>query len=90
MREPELGMQEWTRKAVCATVKDKDAWFAADGSERAEKARNLCKKCPVRAECLEFSLRPIGRGIMLSGMWGGLTEDERRKLMRRRGFTRIR
>ena len=43
---------------------------------REQAAKNICARCPVRSECLEYALRvqePIG-------IWGGLNETERREL----------
>jgi WhiB family redox-sensing transcriptional regulator len=44
------------------------------------KAKEVCARCPVREACLEFAL---GTGQRY-GIWGGLTEDERRSVRRRR------
>lgn len=43
-------------------------------------ARALCKECPVKRECLEYALAADER----FGIWGGLSERERRKLQRER------
>jgi WhiB family transcriptional regulator, redox-sensing transcriptional regulator len=73
--------------ASCAyTALDPDEWFpVATGiaPARAEAARALgvCAVCPVRAECLELSLRHwavVGQ----HGIWGGLVETERDTLRR--------
>lgn len=42
----------------------------------AEPARKVCQGCPVRAQCLEYALA-VGEDF---GIWGGLDEDERRRL----------
>lgn len=62
---------------------DPDLFFAgtdeiASGWQQAVK---LCKKCPVMAECLEYSLA----ADELFGVWGGLTANQRRSI--RRGKT---
>jgi WhiB family redox-sensing transcriptional regulator len=47
---------------------------AAERVEREERATRICAACPVRDECLEYALQtrqPLG-------IWGGLTEPERR------------
>jgi WhiB family transcriptional regulator, redox-sensing transcriptional regulator len=44
-----------------------------------DRARALCAECPVRARCLDWALR---HGAVF-GIWGGLTEDERRAVRRR-------
>ena len=45
--------------------------------DREATAKQICARCPVRADCLEYALRvqePIG-------IWGGLNEPERRQLL---------
>jgi hypothetical protein len=69
----------------CAgTTLDPDEWFpiaAKPARARAEAARALavCAACPVRAECLELSLRTWG-GAGQHGIWGGLVEADRNSL----------
>ncbi|HTL23617.1 MAG TPA: WhiB family transcriptional regulator [Mycobacteriales bacterium] len=50
--------------------------------EREDKARALCRACPVQRECLEYSLSVQEP----HGIWGGLNELERRRLLRQRGL----
>jgi WhiB family redox-sensing transcriptional regulator len=45
-----------------------------------EKARQVCGECQVRSECLEFALETNQD----SGIWGGLSEEERRVIRRQR------
>jgi WhiB family redox-sensing transcriptional regulator len=42
-------------------------------------ARSLCRQCKVRDDCLQYSLR----GSESHGIWGGLNELERKRLLRR-------
>jgi hypothetical protein len=59
-------------------VEDADAVFfpgPRDHEEIAE-AKELCGWCPVRRECLDFALE----NVLKEGVWGGLTEAERRPL----------
>jgi WhiB family redox-sensing transcriptional regulator len=44
-----------------------------------EIAKRICSECPVREACLDYALRMREP----EGIWGGLTADERRKLLRR-------
>jgi hypothetical protein len=73
--------------AGCAdTPLDPDEWFpvsAEDTRARAEASRALavCTACPIRAECLELSLRTWS-GPGRYGIWGGLLEAERNSLRR--------
>jgi WhiB family transcriptional regulator, redox-sensing transcriptional regulator len=52
--------------------------------EREGKARALCRACPVRQDCLDYSLSVQEP----HGIWGGLNELERRRLLRQRGLIR--
>lgn len=71
---------EWTAGALCAQT-DPEAFFPEKGgSVRAAKA--TCLACPVRAECLDYALERGER----DGVWGGLTELERRRLRRARAL----
>lgn len=52
-------------------------WLVDDLTDR-ELADLLCDECTVRRECLELDLRTAGPTTV--GVWGGMTEDERRAL----------
>src|SRR5690625_3532185 len=69
-----LGRQE---RARCAQT-DPEAFVPEEGGS-AREAKRVCVSCEVRAECLECALADDGR----FGIWGGLSERERRKLKRR-------
>jgi WhiB family redox-sensing transcriptional regulator len=77
------------RQARCAASGlDPDEWFpltddVRQAREQAARAIAVCAGCPVRADCLELSLRHAG-GIGAYGVWGGLVAGERRALRRRR------
>lgn len=67
-------------QSACADV-DPDMFFPLPGDQAGvEVARQVCAGCEIRSACAEFAVR---RG-MAYGIWGGLTEDERRD-MRARG-----
>ncbi|PKW26544.1 WhiB family transcriptional regulator [Phycicoccus duodecadis] len=68
---------EWAPLGRCAGT-DPDALFVQGKAQRAAKA--VCKGCPVVAECLADAL---DNGTEF-GVWGGMTERERRALLRRR------
>ena len=63
---------------VCTTRAEVD-FFPARG-ESVRDAKAVCARCPVRSECLEFALRLK----VAHGVWGGLSERERRTLRRDR------
>ncbi len=48
--------------------------------EREIRAKEICRRCPVRGECLDFALRTREP----YGIWGGLTEVERQEMLARR------
>lgn len=72
---------DWRLGAPCTRV-DPEVFFP-DPSESAEPARQVCRGCGVRAQCLEFALANDVR----FGVWGGLSEAERRELGRVRQET---
>jgi WhiB family transcriptional regulator, redox-sensing transcriptional regulator len=82
LTDNQLMVQVTSRQARCAGADvDADEWFPVAtrwGKARAEAARALalCAACPVRAECLELSLRQWS-GAGRYGVWGGLLEAER-------------
>ena len=79
IRPPEVaaGPPGRPEQALCAQA-DPEAWFPEAG-ERAEAAKAICARCPVQAPCLAYALdRPELRGI-----WGGLSERERRAIRRK-------
>jgi WhiB family redox-sensing transcriptional regulator len=69
--------QNWHENALCAET-DPEAFFPEKGGSTRE-AKKICTGCDVRAECLEFALANDER----FGIWGGLSERERRRLRRR-------
>ena len=75
MGEPDE--QDWQERALCAQT-DPEAFFPEKGGSTRE-AKRICSGCDVRAECLEYALGHDER----FGIWGGLSERERRKLKRR-------
>ena len=68
---------EWHDKALCAQT-DPDAFFPEKGGSTRE-AKRICESCEVRQECLEYALANDER----FGIWGGLSEMERRRLRKR-------
>jgi WhiB family redox-sensing transcriptional regulator len=72
-----LDQQDWQERALCAQT-DPEAFFPEKGGSTRE-AKRICAGCEVRAECLEYALTFDER----FGIWGGLSERERRRLKRR-------
>jgi WhiB family redox-sensing transcriptional regulator len=71
---PEL---EWQERALCAQT-DPEAFFPEKGGSTRE-AKRVCLSCEVRVECLEYALSNDER----FGIWGGLSERERRRVKKR-------
>jgi WhiB family redox-sensing transcriptional regulator len=68
---------EWQERALCSQT-DPEAFFPEKGGSTRE-AKRICSRCEVRGDCLEYALGHDER----FGIWGGLSERERRKLKRR-------
>ncbi|WP_440347948.1 WhiB family transcriptional regulator [Modestobacter versicolor] len=71
--------QGWQERALCAET-DPEAFFPEKGGSTRE-AKKICTGCEVRSECLEYALTNDER----FGIWGGLSERERRRLRRQVG-----
>ena len=67
----------WQERGLCAQT-DPEAFFPEKGGSTRE-AKKVCLTCDVRQECLEYALSNDER----FGIWGGLSERERRKLKKR-------
>ena len=78
------GPQErsWQTRANCMGV-DPDLFFPERGASTRE-AKEVCRGCVVREDCLEYAL---ANGEKF-GIWGGLSERERRRLRRQRAMQR--
>jgi len=67
----------WQTDSLCAQT-DPEAFFPEKGGSTRE-AKKICGSCEVRSSCLEYALENDER----FGIWGGLSERERRKLRKR-------
>ena len=67
----------WQSDSLCAQT-DPEAFFPEKGGSTRE-AKKICGSCEVRNQCLEYALQNDER----FGIWGGLSERERRKLRKR-------
>ena len=75
--EEDTTTYSWQERSLCAQT-DPEAFFPEKGGSTRE-AKKVCVGCEVRAECLEYALANDER----FGIWGGLSERERRKLKKR-------
>lgn len=80
--------EKWKKQAACRGM-DPALFFAERGDNtagrppkqhpfREHKMKAVCRACPVRVECLEYGLNER------EGVWGGMTEVERRQVRRQR------
>lgn len=70
-------MQEWTSRGACRQG-NPDALFVQGAAQH--EAKVVCQRCPVRVACLADALD----NQVEYGVWGGMTERERRSLLKRR------
>jgi WhiB family redox-sensing transcriptional regulator len=75
MTEPE----EWHARALCREVWP-DLWYPEKSEHTARDAKKICLSCEVRLECLQYALDNNER----YGVWGGMSERERARVLRRR------
>ena len=73
----ETTTSEWTAQALCNSG-DPDLLFQRGAAQNLAKL--VCRSCPVRIQCLADALD----NRVEYGVWGGMTERERRALLRRR------
>ena len=71
---------DWRSQSACLTA-DPELFFPLSSMgpslRQVTEAKKVCGQCPVRAECLEFALSTN----QVHGVWGGMSEDERRRLV---------
>ena len=74
MAEPVEAELSWQERALCAQT-DPESFFPEKGGSTRE-AKKVCTGCDVKGDCLEYALAHDER----FGIWGGLSERERRRL----------
>ena len=73
-----VGPLAWQTDALCAQT-DPEAFFPEKGGSTRD-AKRICTSCEVKGQCLDYALSNDER----FGIWGGLSERERRRLRRAR------
>ncbi len=68
----------WRQRAACRGV-DPDIFYPMSDDDAGD-AKAICGQCPVKGACLEWALTSREK----EGVWGGATERERRRIIRRR------
>ncbi|WP_460476788.1 WhiB family transcriptional regulator [Brachybacterium huguangmaarense] len=66
---------DWATRGLCREM-DPDGFFVQGADQ--QRVKSLCQACPVRVECLADALD----NRIEFGVWGGMTERERRRLLR--------
>lgn len=82
--QEQRAQESWKQLANCVG-RDPDLFFPERGAHTAE-AKRVCHECVVREQCLEYAL---DNGEKF-GIWGGLSERERRRVRRERARARRR
>ncbi|GAO10823.1 WhiB family transcriptional regulator [Streptomyces lydicamycinicus] len=80
---------DWRHDAVCREA-DPELFFPVGNTGPAllqiEEAKAVCHRCPVMGQCLQWALE----SRQDTGVWGGMSEDERRAMRRRAARHRAR
>jgi len=69
---------DWMQRGLCREIPPA-TFFPSDGVG-VEVARGICATCPVKTQCLEYALE----NRIDHGVWGGCSERERRRILKRR------
>jgi WhiB family redox-sensing transcriptional regulator len=76
-------VMSWRAAGRCRGSDPAVFYPSPEDDSQAEEAKVICGTCPVRQPCLEFALTTREK----HGVWGGLTERERRRVLRQRRKT---
>lgn len=71
---------DWTERAACRGLDTKEFYAYDEAKQR--QAKRVCAECPVVVECLAYALANNEQGV-----WGGATENERRRMQGKRPKT---
>lgn len=74
---------EWMGSGRCRDM-DPAVFFPSDGIG-VQNAQRICAECPMKVPCLEYALD----NRVDHGVWGGTSERERRRILRRRRLSRL-
>ena len=87
--DKESAARDWRHRSACLD-EDPELFFPIGNTGPAilqiEEAKQVCRRCDVREQCLAWALE-AGQD---HGVWGGLSEDERRALKRRNARAKVR
>jgi WhiB family redox-sensing transcriptional regulator len=87
--QKEYAAMDWRHRSACLD-EDPELFFPIGNTGPAilqiEEAKQVCRRCDVREQCLAWALE-AGQD---HGVWGGMSEDERRALKRRNARAKVR
>lgn len=78
LREISKTRPDWFSLGECNGLPTR--WFFPERGESVREVKNICKRCVIKTDCLEFAMA----NDIQHGMWGGTSERERKSLRRRR------
>lgn len=67
--------EDWMLSGACVDM-NPELWFTPPENPAVKQAVAICQTCPVRVRCLDYALATDSAW----GVWGGLTEKQRRKI----------
>ena len=70
----------WMERGICHNRDEDASIFFPDPGNNANQAKKMCARCPVREKCLDWSIETR----QMYGVWGGVAEKKRRKMMQLR------
>jgi len=70
----------WRKRAACRGIDAEIFYPPTEDDFAAVGAKEICAECPVRQACLEYAIAHREH----EGVWGGMTERERRRVVRQR------
>ncbi|MGN6089035.1 MAG: WhiB family transcriptional regulator [Actinomycetes bacterium] len=78
---------DWRHLGLC-TQEDPELFFPVgtgpEAIEQTRRAKAICDRCPVREPCLDYAIATRQQ----NGVWGGQSEEELRRLIRRQARAR--
>ncbi len=80
---PATNTEPWMEEGLCLQIGDPESYFPEQGGST-RPSKRVCGMCDVKSECLEYALRNRER----FGVWGGVSERDRRKMLREREAAR--
>lgn len=71
-----MNSESWVNQSLCSKTKHVDFFPNNRDTEAVTKAKRVCSRCSVKDPCLDYAID----NTIIHGIWGGFTEDERRRI----------